>query len=84
MKTKIVILGLVVLSVFLFFGCTQNENTNYQDESDNQLLDEFDQIWEEDSTSNIDEMISTQDLIEIETENEILNETETIFIGEMI
>ncbi len=84
MKTKIVILGLVVLSVFLFFGCTQNENINYQDESDNQLLDEFDQIWEEDTTQNIDEMISTQDLIEIETENEILNETETIFIGEII
>lgn len=82
MKTKIALIGIVILSALFFFGCTENEKTNYTEITQGELTNEINQNWEEDNEVNTGEIISNPENEEIPEET--ISETEEISIGEMI
>lgn len=82
MKTKIAIIGIVILSALLFFGCTESEKTNYEEINSDELTNEIDQSWEEETEVNTGEIIDNTKVEEIP--DETISENEEISIGEMI
>ncbi len=83
MKTKIILIGLVVLGLLFIFGCTQTPTTNYTPENENELIEEIDSSWVDNEDLNIEEAISSEENIESETDNSIIDENENLSIGEM-
>ncbi|HNV00947.1 MAG TPA: hypothetical protein PKK60_00790 [archaeon] len=82
MKTKIAIIGIVILSALLFFGCTESEKTNYNEATPDELTNEINQSWEEETEVNTGEIIDNTKVEEIP--DETISENEEISIGEMI
>jgi PBP1b-binding outer membrane lipoprotein LpoB len=82
MKTKIALIGIVILSALLFFGCTESEKTNYQEPSENDITNEIDNTWENEGDINAGTIIDTPKTEEIP--DETINEDEELSIGEMI
>ncbi len=82
MKTQYLIIGLI-LSAFLFLGCTQNQQNNLPTTDKNTIGSEVDAGWINDTTPSTGDMVATDQEM-VSSEATTIDETQTISVGEMI
>jgi PBP1b-binding outer membrane lipoprotein LpoB len=83
MKTKIALIGIVILSALLFFGCTESEKTNYQEPSGEEITNEINNTWENEEELNTGEIINPEET-NTQIPDETISENEEISIGEIM
>jgi len=82
MKTQYMIIGLI-LSAFLFLGCTQNPQNNLDQNDGSLIASEVDAGWIEDTSGTGNDMVATDQEV-ISNEATPLDENDTIAIGDMV
>jgi ABC-type glycerol-3-phosphate transport system substrate-binding protein len=82
---KKIIIALLIATVLLAFGCTNNNSTPTSEDKSNVVLNEIDSTWIDDNGLSMDDIIANEsEAVAGETGTQIIDENQDITIGDMI